>query len=130
MMIKLTNVLVDDQAKALAFYRGVLGFRVMQDVPMGEYRWLTLAGAEGPDDVQLLLEPMAFPPARVFQKALYEAGIPYTTFAVHDVPAEHERLSRAGVAFRGPPNIAGPGPATAVFDDTCGNLIQIFQLPA
>ncbi len=130
MMIKLTSVTVDDQAKALAFYGGVLGFRTMQDIPMGEHRWLTVAGAEGPDDILLLLEPTAFPPAKVYQQALYGAGIPCAMFAVRDVTAEHQRLTRVGVVFRGPPNTAGPGPATATFDDTCGNLIRIFQVPA
>ncbi len=130
MMIKLTSLPVDDQAKALAFYGGMLGFRTMQDIPMGPHRWLTVAGAEGPDDILLLLEPTAFPPSQTYQKALYEAGIPCAMFAVYDVPAEHERLTRAGVVFRGPPDTAGPGPATATFDDTCGNLIRIFQLPA
>ena len=129
MMIKLTSVLVDDQAKALAFYGGVLGFRTMQDFPMGPHRWLTVAGAEGPDDVQLLLEPTAFPPAQVYKAALYEAGIPCAIFGVRDVAAEHARLTEAGVAFRGLPTTGGPGPAMATFDDTCGNLIRIFQVP-
>ena len=126
MKIVLTSVLVDDQAKALAFYRDVLGFEPEFDVPLGEHRWLTLTSPGDPDGVQLLLEPDEHPAAKPFKTALVADGIPYTSFAVDDVHAEHARLSAAGVRFTQPPTPMGPV-TTAVFDDTCGNLIQIAQ---
>lgn len=126
MRINITSVMVDDQAKALKFYTEVLGFVTKVDVPMGEFRWLTVTSPEAPDGTQLLLEPMAFPPARVFQKALFDAGIPLTSFAVNDCQAEFERMSQQGVVFRGQP--ARMGPVIAVsFEDTCGNLIMMAQ---
>lgn len=126
MKIRLTSVLVNDQTSALDFYTNVLGFDKKQDIPMGEYRWLTVVSPEGPDDVELVLEPLGFPPAVTYQKALYEAGIPLTAFAVADVEIEYERLKSFGVAFKGEPQESG-GTKVAVFDDTCGNLIQIFE---
>lgn len=126
MKIVLTSVLVDDQEKALAFYRDVLGFQPKLDVSMGAYRWLTLVSPDEPEGVQLLLEPDAHPAAKPFKAALRADGIPYTSFAVADVHAEHARLSAAGVNFTQPPKAMGPV-TTAVFDDTCGNLIQIAQ---
>ncbi len=126
MQIKLTSVLVDDQAKALAFYTDILGFRKKHDIPLGDDRWLTVVSPEGPDDVELLLEPMGFPPARTYQRALYDAGIPLMAFAVPDVAAEHARLVARGVVFRTGPMSAG-ATTIAVFEDTCGNLIQIFE---
>jgi predicted enzyme related to lactoylglutathione lyase len=128
MKIKLTSVLVEDQANALEFYTNVLGFEKKQDIPMGEYRWLTVVSPDGLDDVELLLEPMGFPPARTYQKALYEAGIPLTAFAVDDVHVECERLKSFGVSFTTEPEKSGET-TLAVFDDTCGNLIQIFEEP-
>ncbi len=125
--IKLTSVIVDDQAKALAFYRDMLGFAVKQDIPMGGARWLTMVSPADPNGVQLLLEPMGFAPARTYQKAMYDAGIPLTAFAVDDVQAEYQRMASLGVAFKGEPT-SGPGPVTVILDDTCGNLIQLFQL--
>jgi catechol 2,3-dioxygenase-like lactoylglutathione lyase family enzyme len=125
MRINLTSVLVDDQAKALAFYTDVLGFQLKQDVPAGEHRWLTVVSPESPDGPELLLEPDEHPAARPFKQALAADGIPYTSFAVDDVHAEHERLTRAGVTFTQAPAEMGPGVTTAVLDDTCGNLIQI-----
>jgi len=127
--IYVTSVFVDDQAKALSFYTGTLGFVKKNDVSMGEYRWLTVTSPESRDGVELLLEPMAFPPARVYQKALYDAGIPAAMFAVSDVHAEHKRLAAKGVVFSTPPTKAGPA-TIAVFDDTCGNRIQIAELAA
>jgi catechol 2,3-dioxygenase-like lactoylglutathione lyase family enzyme len=124
MRINVTSVLVDDQAKALDFYTEVLGFEKKTDVPVGEHRWLTVVSPEARDGVELLLEPDAHPAARPFKAALVEDGIPFTSFAVDDVPAEFERLSRLGVVFTQPPTPMGPV-TTAVFDDTCGNLIQI-----
>ena len=124
MRIVLTNVLVDDQEKALRFYTEVLGFVKKHDVPMGEHRWLTVVSPEDPDGPELVLEPDAHPAVRPFKRALVEDGIPFTSFAVADVHAEYERLRAAGVRFTQPPLDLGPV-TTAVFDDTCGNLIQI-----
>jgi catechol 2,3-dioxygenase-like lactoylglutathione lyase family enzyme len=127
MKIQLTSVMVKDQAHALQFYTEVLGFVKKQDMPMGEYRWLTVISPQGHDDVELLLEPMGFPPAVDFQKALYDAGVPATGFSVGDIQAEYERLTGAGVTFKSPP--AAMGPVTlAAFDDTCGNWIQLYQV--
>ncbi|HLM48122.1 MAG TPA: VOC family protein [Myxococcaceae bacterium] len=126
MKIALTSVMVDDQAKALEFYTKVLGFVVKHDVPMGEYRWLTVVSPEGSADVELVLEPNAFPAAKVYQKALFEAGIPLTSFAVQDCQKEYERLTKLGVVFQSKPMAAGPV-TIARFEDTCGNLIQMHQ---
>ena len=122
--INVTSVLVDDQEKALAFYTDVLGFVAKTDVPLGEYRWLTVVGANEPDGVELLLEPDAHPAAQAFKQALVEDGIPLTSFAVHDVAAVHEDLVARGVTFTQAPTAMGPM-VTAVLDDTCGNLIQL-----
>ena len=130
MKITLTSVLVDDQAKAEAFYTGVLGFVTKQDVPVGEHRWLTVVSPENPDGPELVLEPDAHPAARPFKEALVADGIPFTSFAVEDVHAEHERLAAAGVRFTQEPAEMGPGITTAVLDDTCGNLIQIAAVAA
>jgi predicted enzyme related to lactoylglutathione lyase len=126
MKIKLTSVMVDDQEKALRFYTDVLGFVKKTEIPMGEHRWLTVVSPEEPAGVEVLLEPMGFAPARTFQKALFDAGIPLTAFAVDDLAKEHARLVEHGVVFAQPPTKTS-GPAVAVFDDTCGNLIQLFQ---
>ena len=126
MKIKLSSVMVDDQEKALTFYTEVLGFTKKQDIPMGSDRWLTVISPDGPDDIELLLEPMGFQPARTYQKALFEAGIPLTAFAVPDVQLEYERLVKLGVVFKSGPTNAGPT-TIAVFEDTCGNLIQLYQ---
>jgi catechol 2,3-dioxygenase-like lactoylglutathione lyase family enzyme len=126
MRINLTSVLVDDQDRALAFYTDVLGFEKRTEVPLGEHRWLTVVSPENPDGVELVLEPDAHPAARVFKAALVEDGIPFTSFAVDDVAAEHERLTGLGVRFTQPPTEMGPV-ITAVLDDTCGNLIQLTQ---
>ncbi|HET9873379.1 MAG TPA: VOC family protein [Propionibacteriaceae bacterium] len=122
--INLTSVLVDDQAKALAFYTDVLGFVKKTDEPVGEFRWLTVVAPDDPDGVELLLEPDAHPAAKVFKEALVEDGIPFTSFAVKDATEAHEALRAKGVNFVQPPTPMGPV-TTAVFDDTCGNLIQI-----
>lgn len=123
MKINLTSVMVDDQAKALAFYTDVLGFEKKVDVDLGPARWLTVISTESPD-IQLLLEPNSHPAAKVFQKALLDDGIPATSFASSDIHAEHARLAARGVVFRKPPTQAGPV-TIAVFEDTCGNLIQL-----
>jgi catechol 2,3-dioxygenase-like lactoylglutathione lyase family enzyme len=124
MKINLTSVLVDDQDKALRFYTDVLGFEKKTEVPLGEHRWLTVVSPEDPDGPELVLEPDAHPAAAPFKRALVEDGIPFTSFAVRDVHAEHRRLSERGVRFTQPPTDMGPV-TTAVLDDTCGNLIQI-----
>ena len=126
MKIILTSVMVNDQEKALKFYTEVLGFVKKNDIPLGEDRWLTVVSPEGPDDVELLLEPMGFPPARTYQKALFEAGIPLTSFAIDDVQKEYERMKKLGVVFKTAPTKMGPV-TIAVFEDTCGNLIQMAQ---
>ena len=122
--INMTSVLVDDQAKALAFYTEKLGFIKKTDVPAGEARWLTVVSPEAPDGVELLLEPDGHPAAGPFKDALVADGIPFTQFAVDDVYAEVERLKALGVEFTQEATDMGPV-TTAVFDDTCGNLIQL-----
>ncbi|MDO3701735.1 VOC family protein [Micromonospora sp. C28SCA-DRY-2] len=126
MKIHLTSVYVDDQDNALRFYTEVLGFVKKTDVPVGEYRWLTVVSPDEPDGVELLLEPDAHPAAKAFKEALVSDGIPLTQFAVTDIAAEHDRLKRLGVVFTQEPADMG-AVITAVFDDTCGNLIQIAQ---
>jgi catechol 2,3-dioxygenase-like lactoylglutathione lyase family enzyme len=126
MRIVVTSVLVDDQEKALRFYEDVLGFAKKADIPMGEARWLTVVSPQDPDGTELLLEPDGHPAAGPFKAALVEDGIPYTSFAVDDVDAEYRRLRGLGVTFTQEPVQMGPV-TTAVFDDTCGNLIQIAQ---
>jgi len=126
MKIVVTSVLVDDQERALRFYTDVLGFKKKHDIPMGEFRWITVVSPQDPSGTELLLEPDAHPAAKPFKQALVEDGIPYTSFGVDDVRADFERLSGLGVQFTQPPTEMGPV-TTAVFDDTCGNLIQIAQ---
>jgi catechol 2,3-dioxygenase-like lactoylglutathione lyase family enzyme len=126
MRINLTSVLVDDQDKALRFYTDVLGFVKKSEIPLGEARWLTVVSPEDPDGPELLLEPDAHPAAKPFKEALVSDGIPFTSFAVTDVQHEFERLRELGVRFTQEPTAMGPV-TTAVFDDTCGNLIQIAQ---
>ena len=122
--INLTSVIVDDQAKALAFYTEKLGFQTKTDVPAGEHRWLTVVSPADPDGVELLLEPTGHPAAQAYKKGLVADGIPYNSLTVADVQQEYERLSALGVSFTQPPTQMGPV-TTAVLDDTCGNLIQI-----
>jgi catechol 2,3-dioxygenase-like lactoylglutathione lyase family enzyme len=126
MRINIASVFVSDQEKALKFYTEVLGFRKKTDIPVGEYRWLTVVSPEVPDKIELLLEPMGFPPAVVYQKALFEASIPLTSFAVDDIQKEFVRMRKLGVRFSVEPTKMGPV-TVATFDDTCGNLIQIAQ---
>jgi catechol 2,3-dioxygenase-like lactoylglutathione lyase family enzyme len=126
MRIHLASIFVDDQDKALRFYTETLGFQKKTDVPLGEYRWLTVVSAEQPDGTELLLEPDNHPAVQPFKNALVSDGIPFTSFAVADIHAEHERLKQLGVRFTQPPTEMGPV-TTAVLDDTCGNLIQIAQ---
>jgi len=126
MRINVASVLVDDQDKALRFYTDVLGFLKKTEIPMGEHRWLTVVSPDDPNGIQLLLEPDDHPAARPFKEALVSDGIPFTSFAVDDVRREYQRLHALGVQFTQEPVDMGPV-TTAVFDDTCGNLIQIAQ---
>jgi predicted enzyme related to lactoylglutathione lyase len=127
MKIKLTSVMVDDQEKALKFYTEILGFVKKTEIPMGEHKWLTVVSNEERDGVELLLEPMGFPPAKVYQKAVFDAGIPLAVFFVDDIQKEFERLEKLGVKFNTKPTKMGPV-TLAVFEDTCGNNLQIVQV--
>jgi catechol 2,3-dioxygenase-like lactoylglutathione lyase family enzyme len=127
MRIYLTSVLVDDQEKALRFYTDVLGFTKKTDIPVGEARWLTVVSPDQPDGPELVLEPDAHPAAKPYKAALVADGIPATSFAVEDVHGEFQRLRGLGVRFTQEPVDMG-GVTTAVFDDTCGNLIQIAKV--
>jgi catechol 2,3-dioxygenase-like lactoylglutathione lyase family enzyme len=124
MKINLASVFVDDQDKALSFYTETLGFVKKTEMPVGEFKWLTVVSPEDPDGVELVLEPSDHPAVKPFKDAIVADGIPYTSFAVGDVQAEYERLSARGVKFVQEPTSMG-AVTTAVFDDTCGNLIQI-----
>ncbi|MEP6844104.1 MAG: VOC family protein [Pseudolysinimonas sp.] len=124
MRINLTSVFVDDQEKAQHFYTELLGFVTKHDIPLGEYRWLTVVSADDPEGTELLLEPNEHPAVKPFTDALVSDGIPAASFEVDDVRAEHERLRNLGVRFTQEPVAMGPV-TTAVFDDSCGNLIQI-----
>ena len=126
MKLKLMSVLVDDQDKALKFYTEVLKFVKKQDIPAGEFKFLTVVSPDEPDGPELLLEPSDNPAAKAFKTAIFGQGIPIVAFATDDVQAEFERLTQLGVKFTMEPTDMGPT-TLAVFDDTCGNLIQIFQ---
>ena len=126
--IKLNSVMVDDQNKALTFYTEVLGFAKAQDIPLGHgFRWISVYSPEGHRDVELALEPNANPAGKTFQTALFEQGIPATAFEVDDLDAEYQRLKELSVVFTVPPTSAG-AVRIAIFADTCGNLIQIYQV--
>ena len=127
MQLKFISVLVKDQEAALKFYTEKLGFVKMSDISLGEYRWLTVVSPDGIAGVELLLEPMGFPPAQVYQKALFDAGVPMTAMVSRDIKAEVQRLKALGVVFRGEPQEAGWG-ANVMFEDGCGNLINLVQL--
>jgi len=126
MRIKLTSIMVDNQDKALKFYTEVLGFRKKNEFPVGEYKWLTVVSPEGPPDVELSLEPNANPAAKTFQQAMFAQKIPLAAFEVSDIEKEYSRLKSQGVVFTSAPTKAGPI-SLAVFSDTCGNLIQLYQ---
>jgi len=126
MRIKLTSIMVADQDRALKFYTNVLGFRKKMEFPMGEYRWLTVVSPEEPDAAELSIEPNANPAGKTFQEAMFSQGIPVAAFEVSDMGKEYERLKGQGVVFTREPTRAGPV-TIAVFSDTCGNLIQIYQ---
>lgn len=124
MRIKLTSLFVDDQRAALAFYTDVLGFTKHHDIPLGDDAWLTVVSPESPDGPELLLEPSKHPAVKPYRDALFADGIPLAQFAVDDVEAEHARLTEKGVVFTQVPIDIGTA-VIAVFDDTCGNLIQL-----
>jgi catechol 2,3-dioxygenase-like lactoylglutathione lyase family enzyme len=125
--IAFTSILVDDQDRALAFYTDMLGFLPKTDFPVGDFRWITVVSPDAPDGTELVLEPNVNPAALAFQTAMHEQGIPLTAFQVDDIAGEYARLREKGVVFTQEPTEAGPV-TIALFDDTCGNLIQIFQL--
>ena len=125
MRIKLTSIMVDDQNKALKFYTDVFGFVKKHEIPVGEYKWLTVV-APGRDDLELSLEPNANPAGKTFQEAIFKQGIPIAAFEVDDMEAEFRRLKGLGVVFTKAPTRAGPV-TLAIFSDTCGNLIQLYQ---
>ena len=125
MKIHLASVFVDDQRAALDFYTGVLGFEVRHNIHLGDDAyWLTVVSPDEPEGAQLLLEPAGHPAVKPYRDALVEDGIPLAQFAVDDVQAEYERLTKLGVVFTQPPTDLSEV-MIAVFDDTCGNLIQI-----
>jgi predicted enzyme related to lactoylglutathione lyase len=126
MKIKLNSIFVDNQDKALKFYTEILGFKKSKEIPVGEFKWLTVASPEGPPDIELSLEPNANPAAKEFQEAIFKQGIPITAFEVDDLQAEYERLKDLGVMFTMKPTDQGPV-MVAIFADTCGNLIQLYQ---
>lgn len=126
MQLKFVSVMVGDHEAALRFYTTVLGFEKMADIPMGEFRWLTVTSPDGIEGVELVLEPMDFPPARVYQKTLFDAGIPAIALTTTDIRSDYQRLREVGVVFRGEPKDMGL--ITAVtFEDTCGNLVHLVQ---
>jgi catechol 2,3-dioxygenase-like lactoylglutathione lyase family enzyme len=126
MQLKFISVMVDDQETALHFYTKVLGFEKMADIPIGEMRWLTVTSPDGIPGVELVLEPMGFAPARTYQKALFEAGIPAMALITRDIAADYLRLKTSGVRFRGEPARMGMI-TTVLFEDPCGNLINLVQ---
>ncbi len=126
MKIKLTSVFVDNQDEALRFYTEVLGFVKKEEMPVGKFKWLTVVSPEELDGTELLLEPNDNQTAKTYQMAIFKQGIPATTFFVKDVQREYERMKKRDVVFTVEPTETGSG-AVAIFDDTCGNLIQIVQ---
>jgi hypothetical protein len=126
MIIKFVSVLVNNQDVALNFYTTKLGFAKMADIPMGQFRWLTVTSPEGIEGVELVLEPISFQPAKEYQKALYDAGIPIIALITTNILEEYRRLLDIGVKFRGEPLKQGII-QTVVFEDSCGNLINLVQ---
>lgn len=127
MKMYMKSIAVEEQSKALEFYTSKLGFVVKHDIPLGEHRWLTLVSKEEADGIELGLEPNVHPATRSYQEALMADGIPVSAFSVDDIEAEVVRLEAVGVEFIQPPVKSG-GATMAVFDDTCGNLIQLVEL--
>ncbi|MCX6591107.1 MAG: VOC family protein [Acidobacteria bacterium] len=127
MRLRLTSIMVNNQDQALKFYTEVLGFEKKHEIPMGQYKWLTVRSPEGPDELELSLEPNANPDGKAFQEAMFAQKIPVAAFETADIDADHQRLSALGVVFLSAPQAAGPV-KIAVFSDTCGNLIQLYQV--
>ena len=128
MRIKLSSIMVENQATALAFYTEILGFKKSKDIPVGEFRWLTVVSPDGYPDVELVLEPNVNPAAKAFQEAMFRQGIPLAALVVDDIEGEAKRFKKAGVKFTMDPKQQGPV-KLAVLSDTCGNLIQMYQPP-
>ena len=129
MKIMLSSVSVGDQDKALKFYTEKLGFIKKHDIPLGDAKWLTVVSPENPNGTELLLEPNAqYPAMKALKEALVADGIPFTAFQVDDIQSEYARLVGLGVEFTMEPTDVGGGTTVAIFDDTCGNLIQIYQV--
>ncbi|MGB9670523.1 MAG: VOC family protein [Halothiobacillaceae bacterium] len=126
MQLKFISIHVKDQDAALEFYTKILGFKKMADIPMGDYRWLTVSSPDGIEGVELVLEPMVFEPARIYQAALFEAGIPAAAFITKNINVEFQRLKALGVSFRGEPRKTGVI-TSVIFEDTCGNLINLVE---
>ena len=126
MKIKLNSVFVEDQTRGLKFYTEVLGFVKQMEIPVGEYRWITVVSPEEPMGAAISLEPNANPAAKTYQEALFKQGIPLTAFEVTDIEPEFKRLKALGVVFTKEPTRTGPV-SIAVLSDTCGNLIQLYQ---
>jgi catechol 2,3-dioxygenase-like lactoylglutathione lyase family enzyme len=133
MRISLCSIIVDDQEKALAFYRDKIGFAVKEDIPMGSPgapRWITLAAPEDPDGARISLEPNSYPFVKTYQQELKSKGIPLTAFMSSNVRKDYERLVADGVAFKGPPSAGDAAmPTMATLDDTCGNWILLYEAP-
>jgi catechol 2,3-dioxygenase-like lactoylglutathione lyase family enzyme len=127
MKISITSLLVNNQEKAIKFYTDILGFQIKTDIPFGEHKWITVVSKEQQQGVELLLEPISFQPAEIYQQALYEAGIPCTTFQVMSLDYEYERLKDLNVEFKIIPTIMG-NIKMAILDDTCGNWIQLVEI--
>src|SRR4051812_33364270 len=127
MKIKLSSIFVDNQEKGLRFYTEILGFKKSKDIPVGEFRWISVISPEGHPDVELVLEPNANPASKAFQEGIFKQGIPATAFESADIQSEVARLKNKGVVFTMDPTVAGPV-MIAIFSDTCGNLIQLYQL--
>jgi catechol 2,3-dioxygenase-like lactoylglutathione lyase family enzyme len=126
MRIKIASIFVDDQDKALRFYTEKLGFIKKNDIPAGDFRWLTIVSADAPEGMELLLEPNAHKAAAAYQKAIFLDSIPATVLFVDDIQKEYERLKQLGIEFTTEPTKTGPV-TIAVFNDTCGNLIQLVE---
>lgn len=127
MKMNFISLLVDDQQKALEFYTEILGFKKMADIPFGDFRWLTVIAPDGHNDIELVLEPMNFPPAKEYQKSLFEANIPANAFTSLDIFDDYKKLSEKGVKFRSEPRDMGVI-YSVLFEDTCGNLINLVQV--
>jgi len=126
MRIRLTSIMVEDQDKALKFYTETLGFRKKKEFPVGEYKWITVVSPEGPEELELSLEPNANPAAKTFQREMFKQGIPLAAFETSNIQKEYERLQSLGVVFTSEPKRMGPV-TIAVLSDTCGNLIQLYE---